>query len=155
MEIQKILEIVANMKVNITAAENMGSLREIITAILEAIQFSFGGGYRYALYNMYRDPKKTMSKWLECVDREKPSIYNIMTNTIEEFDLDPDKCTTLIVPRETDAALLKIICETISELINIGNMITLMPPTLDLEQLQLEQLKTGAAYMASNSVIRQ
>lgn len=153
--VENILEIVGNLRVNITAAENMGSLREIVNAILEAIQFAFGGGYRYALYNMYRDPKKTMTKWSECVDCSKPSIYNIMTNSIEEFDLDPDKCTTLIVPRETDVALLKIISENIGELINIGNMITLMPPTLDLEQLQLEQLKSGAAYMASNSVIRQ
>ena len=104
---------------------------------------------------MYRDPEITMNKWRECVENETPAIYNIMSNKIENFTNDPETCTTLIVPRETDIALLKIISETVGELINIGNMITLMPPTLDLEALQLEQLRTGAAYMASNSVIRQ
>lgn len=153
--VNDVIDTIGTLKVNITAAENMGSLREIVSSILEAIQFAFGAGYRYALYNMYRDANTTMCKWRECVDSSKPSIYNIMTNKIEEFTNDPETCTTLIVPRETDVALLKIISETVGELINIGNMITLMPPTLDLEALQLEQLRTGAAYMASNSVIRQ
>ena len=34
-------------------------------------------------------------------------------------------------------------------------MISLMSPNIDLEALQYKQLETGAAYMASNSIIRQ
>ena len=105
---------------------------------------------------MYRDPQVTMDKWESCVNREIPSVYNIMTDKIEEFDAnDPDKCTSLIVPRLTDECLLNIIIENVGSLINVGNMISLMSPNMDLEALQYKQLETGAAYMASNSIMRQ
>ena len=103
---------------------------------------------------MYRDSKKTMNKWRECIEKEKPSVYNIMSNSIEEFNgLDCDSCTTLIVPKETDACLIRIILETVGDLLTVGNMITLLSPNLDLEALQLKQLETGAAYMANNSMM--
>ena len=154
--VEEILQKIVDAKLNITAAENYGNLRIIVKLILESIEFSFGNSYRYALYNMYRDSKKPMAKWRECVEKEIPSVYNIMTNNIEEFDgSDPDKCTTLIVPKETDACLIKIILETVGDLLTVGNMITLMSPNLDLEALQLKQLETGAAYMAQNSIMAQ
>ena len=75
-----------------------------------------------------------------------------MTNTIEEFNSEiPDDCTTIIVPRMTDPYLLKIVTETVSEMINIGNMISLVSPNFDLETLQYEQLKSGAAYMSTSN----
>lgn len=154
--VEDILNDINNIKVNITAAENYDSLREIVGIILEAILYSFGNAYRYALYNMYRDPVKTMNKWNEVIQSETPTIYNIMSNLNEEFDAkDPEKCTTILVPRNTDSALLKIIIETVGELINIGNMTTLMPPNVDVEAIQLRQLETGATYMASASFARQ
>ena len=154
--VEEILQKIVDAKVNITAAENYSNLRTIVRVILESIEFSFGNSYRYALYNMYRDPKKPMLKWRECVEKETPSVYNIMTNRIEEFNgSDPDNCTTLIVPKETDACLMRIIIETVGDLLTVGNMITLMSPNLDLEALQLKQLETGAAYMAQNSIMAQ
>ena len=145
---------ITDAKLNITAAENYSNVRQIVKLILESIEFSFGNGYRYALFNMYRDSKKTMAKWRECIEKETPSVYNIMTNMIEQFDgNDPDNCTTLIVPKETDACLIKIILETVGDLLTVGNMITLLSPNMDLEALQLKQLETGAAYMAQNSMI--
>lgn len=153
--VDNVLDEINNLRINITAAENYNSLKDIVRVILEAIEFSFGNSYRYALYNMYRDPKKTMDKWHECITEKVPTVYNIMTNRNETFDSDDsDNCTTIIVPRLTDNYLLKIIIETIGELINVGNMISLMSPNLDLEALQIKQLETGAAYMASNSMIR-
>lgn len=154
--VEEIIQKIIDAKVNITAAENYSNLRRIVRVILESIEFSFGNSYRYALYNMYRDPKKPMLKWRECVEKETPSVYNIMTNRIEEFNgSDPDNCTTLIVPKETDACLMRIIIETVGDLLTVGNMITLMSPNLDLEALQLKQLETGAAYMAQNSIMAQ
>jgi hypothetical protein len=151
--VDEIVEKIRDAKLNITAAENYENVRQIVKLILESIEFSFGNGYRYALFNMYRDSKKTMKKWRECIERETPSVYNIMTNLIEEFDgNDPDNCTTLIVPKETDACLIQIILETVGDLLTVGNMITLLSPNMDLEALQLKQLETGAAYMAQNSI---
>lgn len=150
--VDKVMEDIGKIRINITAAENIGTLRGIISIILEAIGFSFGSAYRYALYNMYRDPEKAVETWKECVNRPRPCIYNIMTNMIEEFDSElPDECTTIIVPRMTDPCLLKIVTETVSEMINIGNMISLVSPNFDLETLQYEQLKSGAAYMAQSN----
>lgn len=141
---------------NITAASNYDSLKNIIEVIYESYEFAFGNAYRYALYNMYRDPATTMTKWLEVVSIKDPSVFNIMSNSIEKFDSqDADKCTTLIVPRRTDECLLRIITENVGSLINVGNMISLMSPAMDLEQLQYDQLRYGAAYMQNNSIIRQ
>lgn len=151
--VEEIIQKIVDAKLNITAAENYDNVQLISRLILESIEFSFGNGYRYALFNMYRDSKKTMYKWNECIDKEVPSVYNIMTNLIEEFDgNDPDNCTTLIVPKETDECLIKIIIETVGDLLTVGNMITLLSPNMDLEALQLRQLETGAAYMAQNSI---
>lgn len=153
---EKIIDDIHDIRINITAAENYNTLREIVEVILESIKFAFGNAYRYALYNMYRDPIKTMSKWEECVSADEPTIYNIMSNINEKFDSnDVDKCTTLIVPKNTDECLMGIIVETVCELINIGNMISLMSPNLDVESIQQRQLETGAAYMASSSFMRQ
>lgn len=152
--VDEIMQKITDAKLNITAAENYSNVRQIVKLILESIEFSFGNGYRYALFNMYRDSKKTMAKWRECIEKETPSVYNIMTNMIEQFDgNNPDNCTTLIVPKETDACLIKIILETVGDLLTVGNMITLLSPNMDLEALQLKQLETGAAYMAQNSMI--
>ena len=154
--VERVIETINNIHINITASSNYDSLKNIVEIILSAIQFAFGNAYRYALYNMYRDPQITMDKWESCVSCEIPSVYNIMTDRIEEFDAnDPDKCTSLIVPRLTDECLLNIIIENVGSLINVGNMISLMSPNMDLEALQYKQLETGAAYMASNSIIRQ
>lgn len=152
--VDQVMEDIGNIRINITAAENVGSLKGIVSIILEAIGFSFGNAYRYALYNMYRDKEKAVNKWKECVERPRPCIYNIMTNSIEEFNSDlPDDCTTILVPRNTDPCLLKIVIETVSEMINIGNMISLVSPNFDLETLQYEQLKSGAAYMMNGAGI--
>lgn len=146
--VDEVMEEIAKIRINITAAENQNTLRGIVSVILEAIGFSFGSAYRYALYNMYRDKDKAIQMWQDCIDRPRPCIYNIMTNTIEEFNPEiSDDCTTIIVPRMTDPCLLKIVTETVSEMINIGNMISLVSPNFDLETLQYEQLKSGAAYM--------
>ena len=153
---ETILEHIHNIRINITAAENFNTLREIVEVILEAINFAFGNAYRYALFNMYRDPIKTMAKWEECVFDDEPTIYNIMTNINEKFDSNNvDECTTLIVPKNTDECLMSIIVETVCELININNMITLSSPNLDVEAIQQRQLETGAAYMASSAFTRQ
>lgn len=154
--VNSIIEDIYKVKINITAAQNFTSLREIVSIIVQAIQYSFGNAYRYALYNMYRDSKIAMNKWKECVQREEPTIYNIMTNMDEKFDPDSvESSTSIMVPRNTDAALLRVIIESVGELINVGNMISLMPPNVDVEALQLKQLETGAAYMASASFSRQ
>ena len=154
--VDSIIEDIYKVKINITAAQNFTSLREIVSIIVQAIQYSFGNAYRYALYNMYRDSKIAMNKWKECVQREDPTIYNIMTNMDEKFDPDSvESSTSIMVPRNTDAALLRVIIESVGELINVGNMISLMPPNVDVEALQLKQLETGAAYMASASFSRQ
>lgn len=154
--VNSIIEDIYKVKINITAAQNFTSLREIVSIIVQAIQYSFGNAYRYALYNMYRDSKIAMDKWKECVQREDPTIYNIMTNMDEKFDPDSvESSTSIMVPRNTDAALLRVIIESVGELINVGNMISLMPPNVDVEALQLKQLETGAAYMASASFSRQ
>ena len=154
--VNSIIEDIYKVKINITAAQNFTSLREIVSIIVQAIQYSFGNAYRYALYNMYRDSKIAMNKWKECVQREDPTIYNIMTNMDEKFDPDSvESSTSIMVPRNTDAALLRVIIESVGELINVGNMISLMPPNVDVEALQLKQLETGAAYMASASFSRQ
>ena len=151
-----VIELIKSVKTNITAAENYESLVEIVEIILEAIEFSFGNAYRYALYNMYRDPIKTMDKWKEVVECEKPTIYNIMSDKNEEFDSnDPEKCTTIIVPKKTDICLMRIIIEIVGELINVGNMISLMPPNIDVAAIQQRQLETGATYMASAAFHRQ
>lgn len=150
-----ILDKIADSQVNITAAENYDNVESIVRSILEALRDSFGQAYRYALYNMYRDPEKAYSKWDECVSETIPSIYNIMTNRIERFDPDDvDKCTTIIVPRNTDVCLLTVVLETVCELINMGNMITIVSPGLDLEALQIKQMESGAIYAANNSVMR-
>jgi hypothetical protein len=97
-----------------------------------------------------------MQMWDDCVNEEEPTIYNIMTNMKEKFDSnDVEKCTTIIVPKNTDEALMSIITETVGELINVGNMISLMSPNVDVEAIQQRQLETGAAYMASSSFMRQ
>ena len=153
--VDEIVQKIVDAKLNITAAENYTNVRQIVKLILESIEYSFGNAYRYALFNMYRDSKKTMNKWRECIEKETPSVYNIMSNSIEEFNgSDSDNCTTLIVPKETDACLIRIILETVGDLLTVGNMITLMSPNMDLEALQLKQLETGAAYMAQNSIMR-
>lgn len=150
-----ILGDIADSQVNITAAENYDDVESIVRSILEAIRDSFGQAYRYALYNMYRDSTKAYKKWEECVSETIPSIYNIMTNRIERFDCDNvDTCTTIIVPRNTDVCLLTVVLETVCELINMGNMITIVSPGLDLEALQLKQMESGAIYAANNSVMR-
>lgn len=154
--VEKILDDIYSVKINITAAQNFNSLREIVSIILQSIQYSFGNAYRYALYNMYRDPKVAMEKWMSCIKREDPTIYNIMTNMDEVFyENDVVNSTSIIVPRNTDSALLRVIVESVGELINVGNMISLMPPNVDVEALQLKQLETGAAYMASSAFARQ
>lgn len=154
--VERIIEDIYNVKINITAAQNFTSLREIVSIILQAIQYSFGNAYRYALYNMYRDSKIAMEKWVSCIKRDRPTIYNIMTNMDEVFDsTSPSNSTSIMVPRNTDSALLRVIIESVGELINVGNMISLMPPNVDVEALQLKQLETGAAYMASASFTRQ
>lgn len=151
----KILDRIADAQVNITAAENYDNVESIVRSILEAIRDSFGQAYRYALYNMYRDSEKAFKKWEECVNEITPSIYNIMTNRIEKFDSDDvDKCTTIIVPKNTDVCLLTVVLETVCELINMGNMITVVSPGLDLEQLWLKQMESGAIYAAQNSIMR-
>lgn len=153
--VDNIIDNIASKRINITAAQNYETLKQIVSAILESIEDAFGQAYRYALYNMYRDPKKAYDKWQECINSDTPTIYNIMSNLDETFDnTDIDKCTTIIVPKDTDKCLLTVIIETVGELINVGNMITLMSPGLDLEQLQLKQLESGAAYAASNTVFR-
>lgn len=153
--VSKILDRIAEVRINITAAENYSNVEDIIRSILEAIRDSFGQAYRYALYNMYRDAKKAYDKWDECVSQTIPSVYNIMTNNIEEFDAeDVDRCTNIIVPKNTDTCLLTIVIETVCELINMGNMITLLSPGLDLEDLQIKQMESGAIYAANNSVMR-
>lgn len=150
-----ILDRIANSRVNITAAENYDNVESIVRSILEAIRDSFGQAYRYALYNMYRDPTKAYKTWNICVSETIPSIYNIMSNKIERFDADDvDKCTTIIVPKNTDVCLLTVVTETVCELINMGNMITLLSPGLDLEDLQLKQMESGAIYAANNSVMK-
>lgn len=153
--VENVLNTIGNVRINITAAENFNTLKDIIELILESIKYSFGNAYRYALYNMYRDPEQCMKTWTRCLKSEVPTIYNIMTNADETFDSsDSQKCTTIIVPKNTDICLLHIVTETVSELINIGNMITVMSPGIDLETLQLKQLASGAAYMASSSMYR-
>lgn len=144
----RVLDDIYKIKINITAAENFDNLKHIVEVILEAIEFAFGNAYRYALYNMYRDSTKAFKKWEECITSDSPVIYNIMSNQMEPFNcLDSEKCTTLIVPRNTDKCLLNIITETVSDLINVGNMITLFSPNIDVEEIQRRQLETGAAYM--------
>ena len=146
--VDDVLNDIYKIKINITAAENFDNLKHIVEVILEAIEFAFGNAYRYALYNMYRDSKKAFSKWEECISSDKPVIYNIMTNSMEPFDCsDSEKCTTLIVPKNTDECLLNIVTETVSDLINVGNMITLFSPNIDVEEIQRRQMETGAAYM--------
>lgn len=153
--VHTILDKISDSQVNITAAENYDDVESIVRSILEAIRDSFGQAYRYALYNMYRDSEKAYNKWSECVSEVIPSIYNIMTNRIEKFDCDNvDECTTIIVPRNTDVCLLTVVLETVCELINMGNMITIVSPGLDLEALQLKQMESGAIYAAQNSVMR-
>ena len=153
--IDNVLKTIESVRINITAAENYSSLKDIIGLILDSIRYAYGNAYRYALYNMYRTSEQCMETWTRCVESERPTIYNIMTNCDETFDSeDPDKCTTIIVPKNTDICLLHIVTETVSELINIGNMITVMSPGIDLESLQLKQLASGAAYMASSSMYK-
>ena len=78
-----------------------------------------------------------------------------MTNKIERFDCnDVNNCTTIIVPRNTDVCLLTVVIETVCELINMGNMITIVSPGMDLEALQLKQMETGAIYAAQNSIMK-
>jgi len=154
--VDQIINHINEIHINITAASNYDNLKNIIEVILSSIEFAFGNAYRYALYNMYRDSDKTMEVWQNCVNSKEPVVFNIMTNNLEHFDCnDVDKCTPLIVPKRTDECLLKIIIENVGSLINVGNMISLMSPNMDLEQLQIKQLESGAAYMATNSVIRQ
>lgn len=154
--VNRIIDDIYNVKINITAAQNFDRLREIVSIIVQAIQYSFGNAYRYALYNMYRDPVIAMDKWTSCIKRERPTIYNIMSNRDEVFDVnDIEGSTSIMVPRNTDSALLRVIVESVGELINVGNMISLMPPNVDVEALQLKQLETGAAYMASSAFMRQ
>ena len=151
----KIIDRIAEIRINITAAENYDRLSDIVGAILEAIRYSFGQAYRYALYNMYRDSEKSFKKWEKSVEYVTPTIYNIMTNIEEQFDAnDVDKCTSIIVPRNTDMYLMSVIIENVCSLLNIGNMITLVSPSLDLEALQLRQMETGAIYAATNSISR-
>lgn len=151
----RILDKIADSQVNITAAENYDNVESIVRSILESIRDSFGQAYRYALYNMYRDADKAFKKWEECVNEIVPSIYNIMTNKIEKFDADDvDKCTTIIVPKNTDVCLLTVVLETVCELINMGNMITIVSPGLDLEQLYVKQMESGAIYAAGNSIMK-
>lgn len=153
--VHKIMDVIESSSINITAAENKDDVEDIVRTILEAIRDSFGQAYRYALYNMYRDSHKAFDKWSECVSQTIPSIYNIMTNSIERFDCnDVDKCTTIIVPRNTDVCLLTVVIETVCELINMGNMITIVSPGMDLEALQLKQMETGAIYAAQNSIMK-
>lgn len=156
--VNETIEYINNVHINITAASNYNELVNIVRVIYISIEYAFGQAYRYAIFNMYRDSVKTMQKWEECINSKpnQPIVYNIMTNRFEGFDSeDPDSCTDILVPRNTDECLLKIIIENVGSLINVGNMITLMSPDMDLEQLQYEQLKTGAAYMRTNSVISQ
>lgn len=149
------LDFINSVHINITAASNYDTVRNIITIIYESIAFAFGNAYRYALYNMYRNPEDAMTKWETVVSKKVPTVFNIMTNQDEEFNSsDCDKCTSIIVPRKTDECLLKIIIENVSSLINVGNMISLMSPEMDLEKLQYEQLASGAAYAAQNSIMR-
>lgn len=153
--VSRIMTIISNTNVNITAAENKDDVESIVRTILEAIRDSFGQAYRYALYNMYRDSKKAFDKWEECVEEVVPSVYNIMTNKIERFDCDNvEGCTTIIVPRNTDVCLLTVVMETVCELINMGNMITIVSPGMDLEALQLKQMESGAIYAAQNSIMK-
>jgi chaperonin GroEL (HSP60 family) len=140
--VDDVLNVINNTPINITAAENYDTLRNIVTVILETIKFSFGSAYRYALYNMYRNPSTALATWEHCVKSKEPIIYNIMTNVYEKFnDSDPKECTQLIVPRNTDTLLMGIITESVGQLINIGNMITLARPNLDFEAIQDERLK--------------
>ena len=153
--VHNIMDVIESSSVNITAAENKADVEDIVRTILESIRDSFGQAYRYALYNMYRDSKKAYDKWNECVCETVPSIYNIMTNKIERFDCnDVNNCTTIIVPRNTDVCLLTVVIETVCELINMGNMITIVSPGMDLEALQLKQMETGAIYAAQNSIMK-
>jgi chaperonin GroEL (HSP60 family) len=149
-----VIEKINSTKINITAAENFDRLSVIVESILSAIEYSFGQAYRYALYNMYRDPDKAFKKWEYCINsKDFPIIYNIMTNKEESFEpYDVDNCTTIIVPKDTDKCLLMVVVETVCSLINIGNMITLMSPGLDLEALQIKQLESGAAYQRANTI---
>jgi hypothetical protein len=104
---------------------------------------------------MWRKSERAFDKWNECVEHEVPSIYNIMSNNIEEFNSsDVEKSTTIMVPRNTDAYLLNIVIERVTSLINIGNMVTVVSPGLDLEAIQIEQMKNGSIFAANNPVNR-
>ena len=152
---ESVLNEIAETRINITAGENADYIKDVIYAVLNSIQYSFGQAYRYALYNMWRKSERAFDKWNECVEHETPSIYNIMSNDIEEFNSsDVEKSTTIMVPRNTDAYLLNIVIERVTSLINIGNMVTVVSPGLDLEAIQIEQMKNGSIFAANNPVNR-
>lgn len=145
--VEKVIDSIGNKRINISAAAKLDKLSEIVEIVLQSIEYSFGQAYRYALYNMYRNEDEAIKMWSDCVESEEPTIYNIMTNEKERFNpKDVNLCTKIIVPKNTDECLLYVIVETVCSLINIENMITLMAPNMDVEQLHLKQLETGAAY---------
>ena len=98
------------------------SIYEIVESVLDSIFESFKASYLLSLENAFRD-KEIINKLYEgCINSEKPQNYNILTGEYRSLDLQDveEKCSSLLVPLNTDAELMKVIFSTLIELITVG-----------------------------------
>lgn len=95
---------------------------EIVESTLESVFKAFKTSYLLALENSFRDKDMVNKIYDECMKADKPVNYNIITGEYKGIDLTDieNKCSSLLVPLNTDIELMKVIFLTLIDLITVG-----------------------------------
>lgn len=98
--------------------------------ILKIVGESFQASYRRCLLNAFKSEEIVNKIMEKCLSNSRPMNYNIVTDEFKEFQLDPKECSLLLVPINTDAALMKAIFTTLNDLILNGATLAWTPINL-------------------------
>lgn len=118
-----------------TIEERDTSIYKIVESTLDSIFEAFKASYKLSLENAFRDKDITERLYNECINKEKPYNYNIITGEYKSLDLEniESNCSSLLVPINTDAEIMKVTFSTLIELITVGAGLAYYPTNIAFE----------------------
>lgn len=132
--IEKKLNIVPRLP-ETTIEDRNKSIYNIVESVLDSIFKAFQASYMLSLENAFRDKDLIQKLYEPCITGEKVQNYNILTGEYRSLDLEnvEEKCSSLLVPINTDAELMKVVFTTLIELITVGAGLGFYPKNVSFE----------------------
>ena len=131
---EKVMEDVMNNlsknKKNLAIGNNPDIVKENLSLMIDILIDGFGEAYRKVLWNAYLDDNIVNEHFAKCIeDKEHCKVFNMVNNRYETID-DYENCE-LLVPANTDIALMKAVLACLRQLIDTTQMIALY--SLDIQ----------------------